>query len=128
MMMIFLKFTNWIPNQKIFLKVTRYLPSLDIIKFFLTSLDMLKKSCFVEIFSCFSKKHFLWKWKFQQKALFIEIYNWFRENILKSSNYFNKGTFFVKIYFSSKFFVSRKGKNLIMSSGRGYLVASRKFF
>ena len=69
--------------------------------------------------------------KISTKSSFFKIFNSFRENISKSSNYFNKETFFARIYFSSKFFFNQSiqvGKNLIMSSGREYFVTSRKFF
>ena len=82
-----------------FLIVTRFPLPLGIIKFFPACLDMVKKNCFVKIFSNFSKKKISMEIKFQQKALFIETC------ISKLSNYFYKETFFTEIYSSSKFIV-----------------------
>ena len=78
------------------------------------------------------------------KTLFLLKYLIDLDKISKSSNYINKRTFLAKIYFSSKFFVWNKGenfnetifsnisiqveKNLVMPSGREYLLTSRKIF
>ena len=94
----FLKCSFEYPIKNFFLEVSKYSPPFGIIQFFSTCSGMLE--------NIFPKKY-----KFQRKALFIEIFNCFRENISKLSNYFHIGTFFAKVYFSSKFFVRKKKKN-----------------
>ena len=75
----------------------------------------------------------------------MKIFNRFRENISKSSNCFNeRNVFCPEINFLAEFYVVKRSKismkqffstylskveeNLIMPSGRGYLVTLRKIF
>ena len=98
-----------------------------------------KKSYFVWIFSHFSKKIF-------NKKLFLLKYLIHLEKIYKNrvTTYFNKGAFLPKFIFLRNFVFEKRGRilteqfffnvskqvgeNLIVPSGWGYHVTSRKFF
>ena len=106
----FLKSSWKCPMKKCLLAATRYPPQIRINAFYPTRLeDVLEKNCFVKIFSHFSKKFFHGSKNLKQKAFSIEILNWFRENISKSSTYFNNETFLPKFIFHRNF-LFEKGK------------------